>query len=114
MKLNTLWIKQKGEKGMIGGLKARVKYNTMATNRRSGGLISDEGTLTGVAGRAGLSAGDPVVSGAAGDVTPGPRVAPLTSTRARHRVTRAVLTLTRGLTSWAPPSGLTHRVTPNS
>ena len=39
MKLNTLWIKQKGEKGMIGGLKARVKYNTMATNKRSGGLI---------------------------------------------------------------------------
>lgn len=43
MKLNTLWIKQKGEKGMIGGLKARVKYNTMATNKRSGGLIQMRG-----------------------------------------------------------------------
>ena len=75
---------------------------------------SDEVTLTGVAGRAGLSAGDPVVSGTAGDVTPGPRVAPLTSTRARHGVTRAVLTLTRGLTSRAPPPGLTNRVTSNS
>lgn len=71
-------------------------------------------TLTGVTGRAGLSAGDPVVSGAAGDVTPGPRVAPLTPTRARHGVTRAVLTLTRGLTARAPPPWLTHRVTPNS
>ena len=75
---------------------------------------SDDLTLTGVTGRAGLSAGDPVVSGAAGDVTPGPRVAPLTPTRARHGVTRAVLTLTRGLAARAPPPWLTHRVTPNS
>ena len=58
----------------------------MATNKWSGGLsqMRLSVTLTGVTGRAGLSAGDPVVSGAAGDVTPGPRVAPLTPTRARH------------------------------
>ena len=71
-------------------------------------------TLTGVAWRAGLSAADPVVAGAAGDVTPGASVAPLTPTRPGHGVTRAVLTLTRALAAWAPPPGLTHRVTPNS
>ena len=71
-------------------------------------------TLTGVAGRAGLSAADPVVSGTAGNVTPGTSVAPLTSTRACHGVTRAMLTLTRALTAWAPPPSLTHRVTPHS
>ena len=75
---------------------------------------SDEVILTGITRRAGLSAGDPVVSGAAGDVTPGPRVAPLTSTRARHGVTRAVFTLTRGLAARAPSPRLTNRVTPNS
>ena len=71
-------------------------------------------TLTGIAWRAGLSAGDPVVPGAAGDVTPGAGVAPLTPTRPRHGVTRAVLTLTRGTAARAPPPRLTHRVTPNS
>ena len=70
--------------------------------------------LTGIAGRAGLSAAHPVVAGAAGDVTPGARVSSLTATRARHCVTRAVLALTRGLAPRAPPPHITHRVTPHS
>ena len=85
----------------------------MATNKWLK-RIHSELTLTGVAWGAGLSEGDPVVTGAAGDVIPGSRVAPLTPTRVRHCVTRAVLTLKRGLAARAPSSRLTHSVTPSS
>ena len=99
---------------MACGLKVRGKHKKAATNESSERIDWNKLALTGVAGRAGLSAADPVVAGAAGDVTPRPRVAPLTPTRARHGVTRALLTLTRGLAARAPLPGLAHRVASHS